>query len=234
MTAIEERLHELRYTVGVPSLPDVDELAGRATRRRRRHRRRALVAAGAAVALLVPAVVIARHGDDPDIRLRTGSPGQPAPPDTTPLPVTGIPIVLLGTNVSDGSIVLSDLDAGVRTTYADGEHAIDFKTPADFAADAAAGDGSATYENVSAALTVDSELIAGVMPAPLVVFAPGQPLSEPGRQLPAPPTGGRSGRPRAATAYGSPLAPATSCWSTWRRVRSGNRWPASAAPPWSG
>ncbi len=164
MTAIEDRLQELRYTVGLPSLPDVDELAARATGRRRRRRRHRLVAAGTVtVALLVPAVLVARQGDDPDTRVGTESPGQPSPAATTPLPASGIPIVLFGTNPWDGSIIVSDLDAGVRATYADGEHSVDFKTPEDFEADASAGDGSARFGNMSAALTADGELIAGVM-----------------------------------------------------------------------
>jgi hypothetical protein len=98
-TALEERLQELRHTIRVPSLPDVDELAGRATRRRRGRRRRVAVAAGAlAVVVLLPAVIVARHGDDPDVRVRTGAPGQPGPPATTPLPVSGIPIDLFESN----------------------------------------------------------------------------------------------------------------------------------------
>jgi hypothetical protein len=185
MTAIEDRLQELRYTVGVPSLPDVDELGARATRRRRRRRRHRLVAAGTvAVALLVPAVLVARQGDDPDTRVGTESPGQPSPAATTPLPASGIPIVLFGTNPWDGSVFVSDLGAGVRATYADGEHSVDFKSPEHFESDARTGDGSTSSGIVSASLTADGELIAGVMPGPLVVFAPGQSLSEPGRQLP--------------------------------------------------
>jgi hypothetical protein len=191
-TALEERLQELRHTIRVPSLPDVDELAGRATRRRRGRRRRVAVAAGAlAVVVLLPAVIVARHGDDPDVRVRTGAPGQPGPPATTPLPVSGIPIDLFESNPCDGSIIVNDLDAGVRATYADGEHTLDFGAPhSDF--DAGDEEACSLAEEMmggvlSAALTADGALIAGVMPAqmhgPLVVFAPGQPLSEPGRQL---------------------------------------------------
>jgi hypothetical protein len=185
MTTIEDRLQELRHTVGLPTwpgLPDVEELAGRAAWRRRRHRRRRLAVAGVvAVAVLVPAVVVARQEDDPDTRVGSESPDQTGPPATTPLPASGIPIVLVATNMWDGSLVVEDLDAGVRSDYADGEHVVDYKTPEDFAE---SGPNSASARHVIAALTVDGKLIAGVMPDPLVVFAPGQSLSEPGRQLP--------------------------------------------------
>jgi hypothetical protein len=35
MTTIEDRLHELRHTVGLPAMPGADEVRQRATRRRR-------------------------------------------------------------------------------------------------------------------------------------------------------------------------------------------------------
>ena len=190
MTTIEDRLHELRHTVGLPAMPGADEVRQRATRRRRRHRRRGLVAFGAvavAIALLVPAVVTAGHGDEADTRAGGEDVGQAGPPATTPLPVSGIPVELFATNHWDGSIVVSDLDAGVRATYLDGEHTVDFKTPEHVEADANAntsGQSSTSSKVVAAAVTSDGELIAGVMPEALVVFAPGQSLTEPGRELP--------------------------------------------------
>jgi hypothetical protein len=198
MTTIEDRLHELRHTVGLPAMPSADELRQRATRRRRRHRRRGLVALGAvAVALLVPAVVTAARSDEADTRAGSEDAGQAGPPATTPLPISGIPAELFATDHWDGSIVVSDLEAGVRANYLDGEHTVDFKTPEHVAADAnanasehveadadASGLRSTSSAIVAAAVTGDGELITGVMPGALVVFAPGQSLTEPGRELP--------------------------------------------------
>lgn len=196
MTTIEDRLHELRRTVGLPAMPSADELRQRATRRRRRHRRRGLVALGAvavAMALLVPAVVTAARRDGADTRAGSEDAGPAVPPATTPLPVSGIAAKLFATDHWDGSIVVSDLDAGVRAIYLDGEHTVDFKTPEHVEADANASEHveadasrprSTTSDIVAAAVTSDGELIAGVMPEALVVFAPGQSLSEQGRELP--------------------------------------------------
>jgi hypothetical protein len=198
MTTIEDRLHELRRTVGLPAMPSADELRQQATRRRRRHRRRGLVALSAvavAMALLVPTVVTAARSDEADTRAGSEDAGQADPPATTPLPVSDIPAVLFATDHWDGSIVVSDLESGVRATYLDGEHTVDFKTPEHVEADANANASehveadasrprSTTSDIVAAAVTSDGELIAGVMPEALVVFAPGQSLSEPGRELP--------------------------------------------------
>jgi hypothetical protein len=198
MTTVEDRLHELRHTVGLPAMPGADEVRQRATRRRRRHRRRGLVALGAvavAMALLVPAVVTAARSDEADTRAGSEDAGRVGPPATAPLPVSGIPVELFATDVWDGSIVVSDLESGVRATYLDGEHTVDFKTPEHVEADANANASehveadasrprSTSSDIVAAAVTSDGELIAGVMPDALVVFAPGQSLSEQGRELP--------------------------------------------------
>jgi hypothetical protein len=195
MTAIEDRLQDLRRSVSPPDLPTVDQVAQRG--RQRRHRRRAVRALGVLTVLaLVPLVVVRLSDDGEEGRVVSGNPPDPvAPPGATKLSTTGIPAVLFAMNVWDGSVLVSDLDAGFRATYPDGAHSLDFKDAADIRDVPANGEDASTEARfVAAALTNNDELIAGVQSGPIVAFPSGRTtdgqhelltggLQEPGREI---------------------------------------------------
>jgi hypothetical protein len=128
MTTIEDRLQDLRRSVSVPDLPTADQVARRG--RQRRHRRRAVRAVGVLTVLaLVPLVLERLSGDGEEGQVVSGSPPDPvAPPGATKLSTSGIPAVLFAINAWDGSVLVSDLDAGFRATYPDGAHSLTSKT----------------------------------------------------------------------------------------------------------
>jgi hypothetical protein len=195
MTTIEDRLQELGRSVRPPDLPTADQVARRG--RQRRHRRRAVRAVGVLTVLaLVPLVLVRLSGDGEEGRVVSGSPPDPvAPPGATKLSTSGIPAVLFAINVWDGSVLVSDLDAGFRATYPDGAHSLDFKDAGDIRDVPANGEDASTEARfVAAALTNNDELIAGVQSGPIVVFAAGRTtdgqqelltggLQEPGREI---------------------------------------------------
>jgi hypothetical protein len=75
MTAIEDRLRDLRRSVSPPPLPPADQVARRG--RRRRHRRRAVRVMGAlTVVALVPLVVVRLSGDGDGGRVVSGGPAE--------------------------------------------------------------------------------------------------------------------------------------------------------------
>ena len=74
MTAIEDRLRDLRRSVSPPDLPAADEVAQRVTRRR--HRRRALrVVSVLAVLALAPLILVRLSGGGDEGRVVSGGPG---------------------------------------------------------------------------------------------------------------------------------------------------------------
>ena len=99
------------------------------------------------------------------------------------------------TNAWDGSVLVSDLEAGFRATYPDGAHSLDFKDAADIRDVPADGEPASTSSRfVAAALTANEELIAGVQAGPVVAFPAGRSadgqhdlvaggLEEPGREI---------------------------------------------------
>jgi hypothetical protein len=196
MTAIEDRLQELRLALSPPDLPSADQVAQRGKQRRRR--RRAVGALSVLTVLaLVPLVFMRLSGDGEKGQVISGGPPDPGapPPGATRLSESGIPAVLFATNVWDGSVLVSDLDAGFRATYPDGEHSLDFKDAADIQ-DVPADDQPASTSSrfVAAALTNNDELIAGVQSGPVVAFPAGRAadgqdelvaggLHEPGREI---------------------------------------------------
>jgi hypothetical protein len=74
MTAVEDRLRDLRRSVSPPDLPAADEVAQRVTRRR--HRRRALrVVSVLTVLALAPLIVVRLSGGRDEGRVVSGGPG---------------------------------------------------------------------------------------------------------------------------------------------------------------
>jgi len=74
MTAIEDRLRDLRRSVSQPDLPTADQVAGRG--RHRRRRRRALrVLSVLTVLALVPVIVVRLSGDGDEGQVVSGGPG---------------------------------------------------------------------------------------------------------------------------------------------------------------
>jgi hypothetical protein len=195
MTAIEDRLQELRRSVSPPDLPSADQVVRRG--RQRRHRRRAVGVLGVLTVLaLVPLVFVRLSGDGEEGRVISGGPPDPAaPPGATQLSESGIPAVLVATNIWDGSILASDLEGGFRATYPDGAHSLDFKDAADIRDVPAAGEPASTSSrSVAAALTDKDELVAAVQSGAVVVFPAGRAaddqhdlvaggLHEPGREI---------------------------------------------------
>jgi hypothetical protein len=195
MTAIEDQLEELGRSVSPPDLPTADQVARRG--KQRRHRRRAVRALSVLTVLaLVPLLLMRLSGDGEEGQVVSGDPPDPvAPPGAAQLSESGIPAVLFATNVWDGSVLVSDLDAGFRATYPDGAHALDFKDAADIRDVPTGGDPASTETRfVAAALTNNDELIAGVQSGPVVAFPAGRTaggqhellaggLQEPGREI---------------------------------------------------
>jgi hypothetical protein len=195
MTTIEDRLQELGRSVRPPDLPTADQVARRG--KQRRHRRWAVRALGLLTALaLVPLVFVQLRGDGEEGQVVSVDPPDPvAPPGATQLSESGIPAVLFATNVWDGSVLVSDLEAGFRATYPDGAHSLDFKDAADIQDVPADGEPASTSSRfVAAALTANEQLIAGVQAGPVVAFPAGRSadgqhdlvaggLEEPGREI---------------------------------------------------
>ena len=195
MTAIEDQLEELGRSVSPPDLPTADQVARRG--KQRRHRRWAVRALGLLTALaLVPLVFVQLRGDREEGQVvRVDPPDPVAPAGATQLSENGIPAVLFATNVWDGSVLVSDLEAGFRATYPDGAHSLDFKDAADIRDVPTAGEPASTSSRfVAAALTANEELIAGVQAGPVVAFPAGRSadgqhdlvaggLEEPGREI---------------------------------------------------
>ena len=195
MTTIEDRLQELGRSVTPPDLPTADQVARRG--KQRRHRRWAVRALGLLTALaLVPFVFVQLRGDGEEGQVVSVDPPDPvAPPGATQLSESGIPAVLFATNIWDGSVLVSDLEAGFRATYPDGAHSLDFKDAADIRDVPTAGEPASTSSRfVAAALTANEELIAGVQAGPVVAFPAGRSadgqhdlvaggLEEPGREI---------------------------------------------------
>jgi hypothetical protein len=195
MTTIEDRLQELGRSVRPPDLPTADQVARRG--KQRRHRRWAVRALGLLTALaLVPLVFVQLRGDGEEGQVVSVDPPDPvAPPGATQLSESGIPAVLFATNVWDGSVLVSDLEAGFRATYPDGAHSLDFKDAADIQDVPADGEPVSTSSRfVAAALTANEQLIAGVQAGPVVAFPAGRSadgqhdllaggLEEPGREI---------------------------------------------------
>lgn len=195
MTTIEDRLQELGRSVRPPDLPIADQVARRG--KQRRHRRRAIRALSLLTALaLVPLVFVQLRGDGEEGQVVSVDPPDPvAPPGATQLSESGIPAVLFATNGWDGSVLVSDLEAGFRATYPDGAHSLDFKDAADIRDVPADGELASTSSRfVAAALTANEELIAGVQGGPAVAFPAGRSadgqhdlvaggLEEPGREI---------------------------------------------------
>lgn len=117
MTTIEDRLQELGRSVRPPDLPTADQVARRG--KQRRHRRWAVRALGLLTALaLVPLVFVQLRGDGEEGQVVSVDPPDPvAPPGATQLSESGIPAVLFATNVWDGSVLVSDLEAEIGRAH---------------------------------------------------------------------------------------------------------------------
>jgi hypothetical protein len=103
--------------------------------------------------------------------------------------------VLFAMNIWDGSVLVSDLDAGFRAAYPDGAHSLDFKDAEDIRDAPAPGESASTSGRfLAAALTNNDEFIAGVQSGPILAFPAGRAsngqhellaggLQQPGREI---------------------------------------------------